>query len=200
MKLFIQGGGAIPTGQLVPEDFSGHVPALKPDEQNLTLARHLLAEAGYPQGFRLTLHDKDARRPILEAIAKMLSEAGIKTDVETFPPKEYFDRVLEGDFSATLSFYQASGQIKIMLFDLIKTGASANDGRYSNPELDQKMESAAKIFDPDIRMREYSYAMEQAMKDYALIPLYFINDGWVIDKNLMTSMTITELEHFISLK
>ena len=57
-------------------------------------ARKLLAEAGYPDGFALTLHGPNDRYvnddQICQAIAQMLSRVGIQTRVETLPSAVYF--------------------------------------------------------------------------------------------------------------
>ncbi len=49
-------GQAIPSGQLVSEKLFGHVPGLKADAYDVEGAKKLLAEAGYPDGFNITIH------------------------------------------------------------------------------------------------------------------------------------------------
>ncbi|MBT5665597.1 MAG: ABC transporter substrate-binding protein, partial [Rhodospirillaceae bacterium] len=49
-------GAAVPAGQLPPDFMIGHDPSLKPEPYDPDGAKRLLTEAGYPKGFRLTVH------------------------------------------------------------------------------------------------------------------------------------------------
>jgi peptide/nickel transport system substrate-binding protein len=73
-------GVAIPAGQLLPETFFGVSPKLKPETYNPEAAKKLLADAGYPDGFGLTLHGPNDRyindAKICQAIGQMLSRIG----------------------------------------------------------------------------------------------------------------------------
>ncbi len=69
-------GQAIPSGQLVSEKLFGYVPGLKADAYDPEGAKKLLAEAGYPDGFNLTIHGPSGRyvndEKIVQAVAQML--------------------------------------------------------------------------------------------------------------------------------
>ena len=75
-------GVAIPAGQLLPEGFFGVSPKLKPEKHDPEGAKKLLADAGLPNGFQLTIHGPNDRyindAKIAEAIAQMLTKVGIK--------------------------------------------------------------------------------------------------------------------------
>src|SRR5262249_30053970 len=49
-------GAAVPGGGLLPDGFFGASPRLRPPPYAPDQARRLLAEAGYPNGFGLTIH------------------------------------------------------------------------------------------------------------------------------------------------
>ena len=69
-------------------------------------ARRLLAEAGFPQGFRLTLHGpndryiNDAR--IIQAVGQMWTRIGVRTAVEAQPWTTFVGRAGRQEFSAFL--------------------------------------------------------------------------------------------------
>jgi ABC-type transport system substrate-binding protein len=79
-------GLALPTANLVPNNVFGHEPALKAEVHDITAARRLLGDAGYDDGFGLTIHGplqrytKDSE--ILQVVAQNLACAGIKAAVE----------------------------------------------------------------------------------------------------------------------
>ena len=52
----VMGGLAVPVNQIAGEGFGGHNPDIAMPEHDIERARALLAEAGYPDGFKLTIH------------------------------------------------------------------------------------------------------------------------------------------------
>ncbi len=86
-------GDSVPAGQLVPQGFFGFARGVSAPHGDAALARRLLAEAGYPSGFRLTLHCPNDRylndAKTCEAIGQMLTRAGIRTEVRTLPYSVY---------------------------------------------------------------------------------------------------------------
>src|SRR5262245_59029672 len=87
-------GAAVSTSQLMPQGFFGHAPGIKPEPYDPEGARKLLAEAGYPDGFGLTLHAPNNRyvndEQIAQAIAQMLSKIGVLTKVDAMPSSVFF--------------------------------------------------------------------------------------------------------------
>src|SRR4029079_9655815 len=140
-------GAARSTGQLMPEGTFGYAPGLKPEPYDPDGARKLLAEAGYPDGFGLTLHGPNNRYvnddQIVQAVAQMLTRVGIATRVETLPFSVYVSRANKTEFSAALLGWGVStGEATYPLRSLLATYSQAkglgtwNWGRYSNPQMD----------------------------------------------------------------
>jgi peptide/nickel transport system substrate-binding protein len=75
-------GAAVPTGQLMAEGFFGYAAGMKPERYDLEGARQLLAAAGYPEGFALTIHGPNDRYVNDERVAQSL--AGMLTRVPAF--------------------------------------------------------------------------------------------------------------------
>ena len=194
-------GVAIKAGQLLPEGFFGVSDKLAPVEYDPQGAKEMLAAAGYPDGFELTIHGpndryiNDAR--IAEAIGQMLTRIGIKTQVETMPRSVYFGRASRGgpdntpEFSFILVGWGAgSGEASSPLKSLIHThdpsrgfGAS-NRGRYSNPEVDAVIEEALATVEDATRANLLAKATEMAIEDVAVIPTHYQVNTWAAKKGL----------------
>ena len=97
---------ATPAGQMMPDGFVAASPNLKPEPYEPESAKKLLAQAGYPNGFGLTLHAPNDRlvkgAQVTQAIAQMLSRVGISARVETMPYSVYINRARNLEFSAVL--------------------------------------------------------------------------------------------------
>ena len=107
-KLFIDrllDGSGEPAGQMVPQGIGGYDPALTPPKQDMAIAKKLLAEAGYPNGFGITLHtsnDRFARdSDVVQAIGQMLSRGGIKVNnVLALPYNVYASAATRREYTA----------------------------------------------------------------------------------------------------
>lgn len=89
----IMEGYADPTDQPVPPFIFGAIPDRPVPAQDLAAARALLAEAGWGQGFGLTIFCSPNRTPrICQAIAAAWTRIGIRTSVEVVPQATFLTR------------------------------------------------------------------------------------------------------------
>src|SRR5207253_355313 len=96
-------GEAVPAGQLLADGMFGTTRNLKVEPYDPEGARKLLSEAGYPDGFMLTVHAPNNRyvndAKIAQAVAQMLTRVGITTKVEAMPSATYFPQATDLKFS-----------------------------------------------------------------------------------------------------
>lgn len=193
-------GVAIPAGQLLAEGFFGVSPNVKPPAYDPEGAKKLLAEAGYPNGFKMTIHGPNGRYTndvkIAEAVAQMFTRIGVETTIETLPPAVFFSRATTGanglpEFSFILVGWasdtgEMSSPLKTLLGTFNKeTGyGAANRGRYSNPELDKLIAQALATVDDAKRQDVLAKAVELAMEDVGLIPSHYQINTWASKKGL----------------
>lgn len=182
-------GLAIPTGQfLAPGSFT-YVPDLKPMKYDPAEAKKLLAEAGFPHGFRATLTGPNDRYvndgKIIQAVGQMWSRIGVQTTVNAMTWPTYIGRANKLEFSAFLVAWGiSSGEASNPLRSLIHTydtklgWGAVNRGRYSNPKLDDMVAAAMKIGDDHKREVALQDATRVAMNDVALIPLHIQKNVW----------------------
>ena len=180
---------AIPAGQLVPDFLFGATKNLKVEAYDPEGAKKLLAEAGYPDGFKVTLHATNNRyvndAKIAQAVAQMWTRGGIPTKVVAMPSATYFPQATELKFSTMLLGWstgtgESSSSLKalLMTFNKDKGFGTANRGRYSNTKVDALTEDAMMTVD-DVKREAYlQRAAELAIGETGLIPLHFQVSIW----------------------
>ncbi|MGL1862041.1 MAG: ABC transporter substrate-binding protein [Pseudodesulfovibrio sp.] len=191
----IMEGLAIPAAQMLPDGYEGTSPNLKPEKYDPKGAKALLAEAGYPEGFKITIHGPNDRYvndgDIVQAIAQMLTKVGIKTEVNTMPKAVYFGKASALEFSLMLVGWatdtgEHSNCIGSLLhtYDKEKGFGASNRGRYSNPVVDAKMEEALVTVDPAKHNQLLIEAVEIGMGEVGIVPIHYQVNVWGTKKGL----------------
>ena len=185
----VMDGFALPAHQLVPAGITGHNAALPKLTFDVQAARRLLAEAGYPDGFVLTLNGPNDRylndAKTLEAMGQMLSRIGLQMKIVSEPWNVYFPKArvtakLDGlPFSAMLvgwghSVGDTSGMLTTVLhsFDTQRRFGSGNRSGYSNAAFDRAIQDAVAEMEPVARRLKLESVMATATQDLTTIPLY----------------------------
>jgi peptide/nickel transport system substrate-binding protein len=182
-------GEAVPSGQLVADFLFGATKNLKVEAYDPAGAKKLLAEAGYPDGFGLTIHAPNNRyvndAKIAQAVAQMLTRVGIDTKVVAQPSSTFFSQATDLKFSFMLLGWstgtgEASSSLKalLMTYNRDKGYGTANRGRYSNGKVDALTEDALQIVDDPKREAMLQRATELAINDTGVIPLHFQVNLW----------------------
>ena len=188
-------GAAVPAAALVSPQIFGHPPAkdLSPESFDAEAARKLLVEAGYPEGFNLTLHAPNNRYvnddQLAQAVAQMLTRIGIITKVEVMPANVYFTRARNGEFSVAMLGW-GSFSADLALRSLLMTPSAEkglgtwNWGGYANPRLDQLVERSLSTTEEGKREELAREAMLLAMRDRAAIVLHHQISTWAMKSGL----------------
>ncbi len=191
----IMEGLAIPASQMLPEGYEGTSPNLKAQAYDAKGAKALLAEAGYPDGFKLTIHGPNDRyindADIAQAIAQMLTKIGIKTEVSTMPKAVYFGKASKLEFSLMLVGWatdtgEHSNCVASLLhtYDKEKGFGASNRGRFSNAIVDSKLEEALITVDPDKHNKLLVESVEEGMNQVGIVPIHFQVSVWGTKKGL----------------
>jgi peptide/nickel transport system substrate-binding protein len=191
----IMEGEAMPAGDFLPWPAFGTARSTPIEKFDPSAARKLLADAGYPNGFSITLGTPNGRYindlKVAQAIASMWSRIGVKTEVEATAPPVFFKNRDEFKYSAYLAGWGAdSGEMSNPLRALVATPnrekgmGGTNRGRYSNPEMDAKLEEAMRTVNDKKRETLLQEASKLVISDGGVLPLQFELSVWAMRKGL----------------
>jgi peptide/nickel transport system substrate-binding protein len=180
-------GQASPTGSHLSKLVDGYRAELDrrlPYDQ--AAAKRLLKEAGYPDGFGVTLDciNISFRAAVCQAIAGMLAQVNIKVTFVSAPAATFFPKLT----GATSSFFEfgwtPTTDAWTMLSAIVRTHGEGtgtfNGGRYSNPKLDAIIDAIR--VEPDLAKRRGMVrdALAIMTDDLPLIPLYRRTLAWAM--------------------
>jgi peptide/nickel transport system substrate-binding protein len=163
IKTKLMNGQAVPTGALVPSPLGSFndpdVEKRLPFDQ--AAAKKLMAEAGYPDGFEVTLDCPNDRyindERICQALAAMWSRINLKVRVNAMPKSTYFPKTEKLDVSLYMFGWGGSITDPEVTFTPIYRNRGAdgvgeyNRGNYKDDKLDALAAASSKESDPEKR-------------------------------------------------
>ncbi|MBC7800927.1 MAG: ABC transporter substrate-binding protein [Gemmatimonadaceae bacterium] len=177
-------GLGVPAAQMAPSGFDGFDPTAQIEIPDPAGARALLTDAGYPNGFGITLHCPNGRyvndSGICQLLGSMLSRVGIMTQVDAQPPSMFFTRIRPSDLQSALMMIGwglGGGSALSALTDAMHsydtgTGLGANTRGTNSPEMDGFIKQASREFDAERRTSLMLQAMAVSRRDTIVVPLY----------------------------
>jgi peptide/nickel transport system substrate-binding protein len=153
--------------------FYKDIPLRKPD---LTQAKKLLADAGYPNGIDLTLIASDTpntRTQLGVAMREMAKPAGFRINVQTMPHATYLDQVWKkGSFY--VGFYNMQATADAIFSLLYTSNAAWDETRWNDADFDKLVDAARITTDEAKRRALYGQAQELMHAQVpSVIPAFF---------------------------
>ncbi|MDO9092846.1 MAG: ABC transporter substrate-binding protein [Rubrivivax sp.] len=185
-------GQAVPTGAFLSPLVDG-----SPAELDRRLpydparSRLLLGEAGYPNGFSITLDCVNVawRENVCQAVAAMLTQVGIRTTLRSSPSNQFFPKLSQGTASFIEYGWTASPDAWNSLNGLFRTFDKSgmgtfNAGRYSNPQLDTLIDNIRT--EPNLTRRRamVTTVLRMVGDELPYVPLYRRTLSWAMAKKV----------------
>lgn len=130
--------------------------------------------------------DTDAGQKTTEFLQSQLESnlPGLKISVQNVPFKTRLSRSAKGDFQIVVSAWSADFADPISFLDLLTTGNTQNDGKWSNTQYDQLIDKSKNEANSTKRFSEMSQAENILMDDQGVSPLYHQTQAWLVNPNV----------------
>jgi len=185
-----------------PEGYAGYKPSLTP-RYDLAKAKKLMAEAGYADGFEITMMAPNNRyvndAKIAEATAQMLGKIGIKVNLKTMPKAQYWnefdDRAADMMMIGWHSDTEDSGNFSefLMMCENKETGYGQYNSGYCNPKVDELVMAAQSETDLSKRAAMLQQVEQILYDDAAFVPFHWQNHAYGAKKNLMIKPVLNSM-------
>ncbi|WP_421995746.1 ABC transporter substrate-binding protein [Roseococcus sp.] len=188
-------GASVSTAQWLPAGAFGYNADVKPQAFDAEGARRLLAEAGYPEGFRLTVHTPNDRWPndarLTQAVAQMWTRIGVRVQVEALPWTAFVPRRARVEYAMQIGAWGSStGEASNYLANVVAThdrqrltGAN-NNARYSSAEFDGLTARASATMDDTARNELWQQVTARYAEEMPMIQLVQLTNTWALRKGL----------------
>ncbi len=195
-EIAMEGLGA-PANQLVTSGIFGFDKSLPPIKPDVARAKALMAQAGYPNGFKLTLSFTTDRLPgdrqIGTSIAQMWARIGIEVAANAQPGTVFFPARTRGDYSAAMSGWGTlTGEANYTLSSLAHSNDPAkklgafNVLGYVNPEVDKLIEDAGVAMDEGKRRADLERVNAILAVDRPRLSVTAVGSAWAMQKAKVT--------------
>jgi peptide/nickel transport system substrate-binding protein len=195
IKRSVMRGASNPIAEMWPQQVNGYAPDLnKRLPYDPEASKKLLAEAGYPNGFEVSMNCPNDRyvndSAICQAVTANLARVGVKVNLVAETKATYFPKILRRDTSFyMLGWTSSTVDAHNVLYSIMSTpGAGGrgqfNLGAYSNPKFDELTDKIESETDQKKRTEMIHEAIKIHQDDIGHIPLHqqFLN--WAAKKNI----------------
>lgn len=192
----IMNNHAFKAEQMNPKVIGGYAEGLKGYEFNLEKAKKLLADAGYADGFTITLDSPNNRYmndfKIAEAIASQLAKVGIAVKLNLMPKSLFFDYIRSGEKTSlclvgwSSDTGDAGNWFQSMFYTRNKKQGhgGSNRGHYSNPAFDDLIDKASSTASREERFKYLEEASRIIHEEMPAVPLIYLEDSYGVAKGI----------------
>lgn len=194
----LEGAGTVTRTRVTPGNVGANEDLYGQSLYDPERARELLAEAGYPDGFELTLTGPNGRylkdRETVELIAAMLSEVGITVNQELIEWSAFNQRYQERDFAEM--FYIGYGNSMFdasLALDRLTIENAEGETDYDNQQVNDLLLAAEQNMDAEEREQQYQEAQEIIAEDRPQIYMFQLDAITGINERLEFEPLLNEM-------
>ncbi len=189
-------GLAVPTGSMIAPQVNGYTDdTAKRLPYDAAAAKKLLTDAGYPDGFDVTLDCPNNRyindEEICQAVVAMWAKIGVRARLNAMPRATYFQKIQQFDTSLYLlgwatATFDALYTLQSLLHTVDPKGADGNFnlGKYSNPQVDALIDRIKTEIDDKKRSEMIREVLVLHANDVGHIPLHQQVIPWAMQSNV----------------
>ena len=176
---------------IVPSDITGYNKDAAKVTYDVNAAKKLLADAGYPNGFDLSIYQSNSSQDSLQmnqVVQSMLGQIGIKVKIVQLDDASYDAKKKDGN---VLTMYRSNWSADYNDPDnFLYTFFSAKNTKrrsinYTNTEVMKELETARTMVDQDARIKLYQKAEQTILADDAMFfPLFQLNHVFVVSNRV----------------
>ncbi len=186
-----------PVNQLVTPSIFGYNKSIPERKFDIARAKKLLADAGYPNGFKATFSFTNDRLPgdrqVGTSVAQMLAGIGLDVQANAQPAAVFFPARSRGDYSMPMSGWGTlTGEAHYTLSSTVHSNDPArkfgpfNILGYANPQMDKLIQDAAVEMDVNKRRSFLEQANALVAQDRPRLPLVSVGSAWAMQKAKVT--------------
>ncbi len=176
-QAMLYGNGSSAGSLVAPLVFGA--PDTEPFTYDLELAKSLLTEAGYADGFsiKLAVNDNQARVEVCNVIQGMLQQIGIDVEVDIVEFGSFIQMTSSGEHDmAYFGWVTSTFDADYTFYSLIHSsqmGAPGNRAFYNNPDADAAIMKGRNSIDDAVRLEAYDELDDILREDMPYAPLLY---------------------------
>ncbi|HET9659497.1 MAG TPA: ABC transporter substrate-binding protein [Thermomicrobiales bacterium] len=169
-------GFGTPTEQIFAADFWASLGEREIPAPDIEGAKALLAEAGFPDGFKTTItgwSEYGFLKNSAVVVQEQLKQIGIEAELELLDTGSIIQIVYtDFDFDMVVTGDSSFVDPNSLLYRNFKTGESSNFSQYADPDMDQLLDEGIATTDQTARTAIYQQIAEKLLVDLPWVCLY----------------------------
>jgi peptide/nickel transport system substrate-binding protein len=210
IKQVVMRGQSAPTGVIMPPFVNGWTPELDAyPKADIEAAKALMEEAGYGDGFEVTMHCPNDRyindEAICQAAVGMMGKIGIKANLVAQTKANHFPLISgkKTDFYLLgwgVPTFDSEYVFNFLVHSTTDDRGSWNGSRFSNPEVDAMIQSLGSEVDLEKRNETIAKIWQVVQDEQIYLPIHNQVLNWGMKSNIDFPVQPEDQPHFKFLK